>query len=448
MPKRQLQEDRAADSEDEKRKKRRRPSEEVLWIPEIISKPVEPSIKLSKAELQFFRGLTPDLQEDLNRKMERYKMYSSYETEFPLRLRILSLPISDYTKSSVLKKLKALEEDGNESYKLRNWIDSFLKIPFGKTIPLPVTLESGREKCSKFMRQSRQYLDDAVYGMVPAKTQIMQVLAQWVTNPDSMGNVIALHGPAGVGKTSIAKYGISKALQRPFQFFSLGGASDVSTYVGHSYTYEGSMWGRVVDALMQHGCSNPVMYFDELDKISGTPHGEEIASMLIHLTDRTQNSQFHDRYFAGIDIDVSQCLFVFSFNDINLVNPILRDRMQVVHCGGYSEIEKQVILKEYVWPSILKNLKFSPDDVILGESYKFMVREFSAKEQGIRTLIRCAETILTRLNILRIADEETTSEYKFYIPVQFPLTLTDSIIKKLMTGIEYREPELWKTMYT
>jgi ATP-dependent Lon protease len=145
MPKRQLQEDRAADSEDEKRKKRRRPSEEVLWIPEIISKPVEPSIKLSKAELQFFRGLTPDLQEDLNRKMERYKLYSSYETEFPLRLRILSLPISDYTKSSVLKKLKALEEDGNESYKLRNWIDSFLKIPFGKTIPLPVTLESGRE---------------------------------------------------------------------------------------------------------------------------------------------------------------------------------------------------------------------------------------------------------------------------------------------------------------
>jgi ATP-dependent Lon protease len=199
---------------------------------------------------------------------------------------------------------------------------------------------------------------------------------------------------------------------------------------------------------MQHGCSNPVMYFDELDKISGTPHGEEIASMLIHLTDRTQNTQFHDRYFAGIDIDVSQCLFVFSFNDINLVNPILRDRMQVIHCGGYSEVEKQVILKDYVWPSILKNLKFSNTDVILGESYKFMVREFSSKEQGIRTLIRCAETILTRLNILRIADEETTSEYKFYIPVKFPLTLTDTIIKKLMSGVEYREPELWKTMYT
>ena len=111
MPKRQLQEDKAADSEDEKRKRRRRPSEEVLWIPEIILKPVEPSIKLSKSELKFFHGLTLEHQEELNRKMEKYKLYSSYETDFPLRLRILSLPISDYTKSSVLKKLKALEED-------------------------------------------------------------------------------------------------------------------------------------------------------------------------------------------------------------------------------------------------------------------------------------------------------------------------------------------------
>lgn len=453
MPKRPTRADeKPSDSEDEVKKKRqrRRASEEVIWVPEEKPrrKSLEPSMKLSKTELTFFRSLTYEHQEDLNEKMERFKLYSTHETVYPLRLRILSLPLSDYIKSNVLKKLASLEEDGNESYKMRNWIDSFLKIPFGKTIPLPVTLESGRDKCSHFMKESRKLLDDAVYGMVPAKTQIMQVLAQWVTNPDSMGNVIALHGPAGVGKTSIAKNGISKALRRPFQFFSLGGASDIANYVGHSYTYEGSMWGRIVDSLMQHECSNPVMYFDELDKISGTPHGEEIASMLIHLTDRTQNSQFHDRYFAGVDIDVSQCLFVFSFNDINLVNPILRDRMQVIHCGGYSELEKQVILKDYVWPSILKNLKFSSEDVLLGESYKFMVREFSAKEQGIRTLIRCAETILTRLNILRIADEETTSEYKFHIPVKFPLTLTDSVIKKLMSGIEYREPEPWKTMYT
>jgi len=299
------------------------------------------------------------------------------------------------------------------------------------------------------MKESRVLLDEAVFGMTPAKTQIMQVLAQWIANPESAGNVIALHGPAGVGKTSIAKMGISKALKRPFQFFSLGGASDISNYVGHSYTYEGSGWGRIVDCLMQSGCSNPVLYFDELDKISATPHGEEIVSMLIHLTDRSQNSQFHDRYFAGIDIDMSQCLFVFSFNDLNLVNPILRDRMQVIHCGGYSDSEKQIILKDYVWPSVIQTLKFDVSDIILTpESGKYLVREYSGSEQGIRSLIRAAETIITRINMLRISDEETMKDYKFYIPVSFPMKLTEPTIKKLLFDTNKKEAEFWQTMYT
>jgi len=275
----------------------------------------------------------------------------------------------------------------------------------------------------------------------------MQVISQCIANPDSVGNVIALQGPVGVGKTSIAKNGISKALCRPFEFFSLGGASDVANYTGHSYTYEGSMWGRIVDSLMHAKCMNPVLYFDELDKISGTPHGEEIASMLIHLTDRTQNSQFHDRYFAGIDIDLSQCLFVFSFNDINLVNPILRDRMQVINCGGYSQKEKQTILEEYVWPDLLKRLRFLPEDILLGESSKFLISEYSSKEQGVRTLIRTAEMLVTRLNMLRIADEKTMKDYKFYLHVDFPLQLNISIIKKLLFDYGQKEYEPWRTMY-
>ena len=130
--------------------------------------------------------------------------------------------------------------------------------------------------------------------------------------------------------TSLARNGIAKALKRPFQFFSLGGASDIAHYVGHSYTYEGSIWGRIIDSIMQAGCMNPVLYFDELDKVSSTPHGEEIISMLIHLTDRSQNMQYHDRYFAGVDFDLSQCLFVFSFNDESKVHPVLKDRMNVI----------------------------------------------------------------------------------------------------------------------
>jgi ATP-dependent Lon protease len=193
---------------------------------------------------------------------------------------------------------------------------------------------------------------------------------------------------------------------------------------------------------------NPVLYFDELDKISGTPHGEEIASMLIHLTDRSQNSQFHDRYFSGIDLDVSQCLFVFSFNDINLVNPILRDRMQIIHCGGYSQKEKQTILEQYVWPDLLKRLKFSSQDIFLTpESSKFLISEYSSKEEGVRTLIRSAEMLVTRLNMIRIANEETMKDYKFYINVNFPLELGIQHIKKLLFDYGQKEPELWRAMY-
>lgn len=421
-------------------------------IPQPIPQPIPPPIKiiplipLTKKELIYFKKLSMSQQLNLNKRMESLQNFTD-ETDTPLKFRILDLPVTDYIKSNVMKKIKLLEEDSGEHYKLKNWVDAFLKIPFGKTIPLPVILEDGKEKCSEFLQDSRKILDKAVYGMLNAKTQIMQVISQWIANPDSVGNVIALQGPVGVGKTSIAKNGISKALCRPFEFFSLGGASDVANYTGHSYTYEGSMWGRIVDSLMHAKCMNPVLYFDELDKISGTPHGEEIASMLIHLTDRTQNSQFHDRYFAGIDIDLSQCLFVFSFNDINLVNPILRDRMQVINCGGYSQKEKQTILEEYVWPDLLKRLRFLPEDILLGESSKFLISEYSSKEQGVRTLIRTAEMLVTRLNMLRIADEKTMKDYKFYLHVDFPLQLNISIIKKLLFDYGQKEYEPWRTMY-
>jgi ATP-dependent Lon protease len=257
--------------------------------------------------------------------------------------------------------------------------------------------------------------------------------------------VIGLHGSAGVGKTSLARSGIAEALQRPFEFFSLGGASDIANFTGHSYTYEGSLWGRIVDSLMHAKCMNPVMYFDELDKISTTPHGEEIASMLIHMTDRSQNSQFHDRYFAGVDLDLSQCLFVFSFNDIHAVHPILRDRMQIVHCSGYSDKDKKHILQDYVWPKLLDRLKFSTDDIALPEStMDYLISEYSADEKGVRSLIRVAETMITRLNMLRIADMQ---DYKFYISTEFPMVLTPDICKTLLHDAVAKEPETWRSMY-
>ena len=135
------------------------------------------------------------------------------------------------------------------------------------------------------MENAQKTLDDAVFGLNDAKMQIIQMLGQWITNPDAIGTAIAIKGPMGTGKTTLVKDGISKILGREFAFIALGGATLVVFLEGHSYAYEGSTWGKIVDILIQCKSMNPVIYFDELDKISNTPKGEEIASVLTHLTD-------------------------------------------------------------------------------------------------------------------------------------------------------------------
>ena len=432
------------------------PSKESgVFPPEKKKKPQKKEdipIKLTKLEQSYYDRQPNVKKRELNELMKRVSTHVLDEGDVPNKFKILQLPISDYVKSTVIKKLSMLDEirdSGGEGHKLRSWVDAFMKIPFGKSVPLPVTIKDGQQKCTQFMTNARKTMNSKIYGMDSAKLQIMQIIAQWIVNPSSVGNVIALQGPMGVGKTSFARNAIAEVLQRPFEFFTLGGASDIANYIGHSYTYEGSLWGRIADSLMHAKTMNPVMYFDELDKISTTPQGEEIVSMMIHMTDRSQNSQFHDRYFAGVDFDLSQCLFVFSFNDIEKVHPILRDRMNVIHCGGYSEKDKAVILKDYIWPEILDRLAFKKEDVSLTDkAVEYMISEFSTDEKGVRNLIRTAESMMTRLNMLRVANDETMKDYKFYMDVKFPMIISEETVKTLLNDMNKKEPETWKSLYT
>jgi ATP-dependent Lon protease len=403
---------------------------------------------LNDEEREYFDDLSRSKQKKLNKQMKQIATLVSHG-DVPYKFRVLGLPVSDAIKASVIKKIDVLDKmdmDGGESHKLRTWVDGFLRIPFGVNVPLPVKMDDGPKPCAEFLSQTRKTLDSAVYGMNAAKTQIMQILAQWISNPDSVGNVIALKGPMGVGKTSFARNGVAQVLKRPFEFFSLGGAADSANFVGHSYTYEGAQWGRIADSLMGAQCMNPVMYFDELDKVSTTPHGEEIISMLIHLTDRSQNSQFHDRYFAGVDFDLSQCLFVFSFNDESKVHPILRDRMQVIHCSGYSADEKKIILNQYVWPQILERIKMN-GLTITDDAVKFLINDYSNEEEGVRTLIRAVETLVTRINLLRIADEETAKSYPFYMKVQLPMEIRPDDVKHILNDMTRTVNESWRHLY-
>ena len=408
-----------------------------------------PALSLNEEEEDYYEDLSKSKRRKLNEQMKGLAKLVS-DGEVPYKFRVLALPIPDALKASVIRKIDVLNEmdgDSGEVHKLKTWVDGFLRIPFGNVVPLPVKFNEDRAGCSKFLSDTQGTLDKAVYGMNAAKAQIMQIVAQWIANPSSVGNVIALKGPMGVGKTSFARHGVAEVLKRPFEFFSLGGASDSANFVGHSYTYEGATWGRIADAIMSARCMNPVIYFDELDKVSTTAHGEEIISMLIHLTDRSQNSHFHDRYFAGVDFDLSQCLFVFSFNDESKVHPILKDRMQVITCAGYTADDKRAIVTQYVWPQVLERINMKDELTITEEAIKFLISEYSDGEEGVRVLIRAVETLVTRINLLRIADEKTAKGYPFYKAVKLPMIITPNDIKALLVETKVVN-ESWRHLYT
>jgi ATP-dependent Lon protease len=185
---------------------------------------------------------------------------------------------------------------------------------------------------------------------------------------------------------------------------------------------------------MDARCMNPVIYFDELDKISDTPKGEEIAGILTHLTDITQNSQFHDKYFAELDFDLSKCLFIFSYNDESKVNPILRDRMYRIQTKGYDKKQKTIISNNYLLPRIREQVRFEDKDVtITEESVHYMIETHCQKEDGVRNLKRCLEIIFTKLNLYRLMKPGTNLfEEDMSLKVEFPLVVTKEIVDKLI----------------
>ena len=228
--------------------------------------------------------------------------------------------------------------------------------------------------------------------------------------------------------TSLVKEGISKILGREFAFIALGGAGDSSFLEGHSYTYEGSSWGKIIQILIDSKCMNPVIYFDELDKLSDSSRGSEITGILTHLTDTSQNTEFHDKYFSEVSFDLSKCLFIFSYNDETKVNPILRDRMYRIQTKGYNAKEKIIIAKNFILPKIREQVNFEegmitiPDDVI---EYIITKPTFTKNEEGVRNLKRCLEIIYTKLNLFRIIDHQNELFSKeINLKVEFPYTVT------------------------
>tara|TARA_X000000950_G_scaffold147713_1_gene182329 strand:+ start:34284 stop:36416 length:2133 start_codon:yes stop_codon:yes gene_type:complete len=393
-------------------------------------------------EMDYFKTKLSN-KEQLKIMNDLKEINQQIQIHVPYRVSLLDSMIPTKYKASVMQKLnilKTMEPSDNEYYKIKNWVDAFMRIPFGKYKELNIKMENGVEECSKFMETSMSTLDTCVFGLNDAKMQILQMIGQWISNPAAMGTAIAIKGPPGTGKTSLIKEGISKILGREFAFIALGGASDSSFLEGHSYTYEGSTWGKIVQILIDSKSMNPVIYFDELDKVSDTPKGEEIIGILTHLTDTSQNSSFHDKYFSDIDFDLSKCLFIFSYNDESKINPILKDRMYCIQTKGYNSKEKITIAKNYLLPKIREQVNFKEDELIIpDETIEYLTtnKNLTKGEEGVRNLKRCLEIVHTKLNLFRLVNPENSIINKeIDLKVEFPFNVTKENVDKLIKNEE------------
>ena len=303
-----------------------------------------------KHSLDYFISLKSEKQAAILASITNTKIQE--QAQIPL-FTILESPLSGYHKQIAISKLNMLEQmdaADAEYYKLKQWLDNLLAIPFG-IFQEPEFIKA--PKPADVLSNAKEIMNNAIYGQQNTKDHILEIVARMITNPASRGSVFAVEGAAGVGKTSLIKRGLAPIFGLPFQFISLGGARDMAYLAGENYTYIGSKPGLIVQALKQARCMNPIFYFDELDKVSNTPHGQEIINLLIHITDPAQNEHFQDMYLDGIPIDLSRAVFIFSFNDRALVNPILLDRMEIIKFDKYTYQDKAVIVEKYLLPEII-----------------------------------------------------------------------------------------------
>jgi DNA polymerase III delta prime subunit len=357
-------------------------------------------------QIDMFKGLTGEEQRKVIDVLEnRASNPHILNPQESLMFKIMTMKLPAEIQGMVLNKyqsLQMLDPGSSEYFKNRAWLDKLTSLPLGYYKSLPVRIGDGSEACTAFMERAKRCLNDAIYGQEEAKLQILQYIAAKIANPEKKGTSLILAGPPGIGKTQLIKSGIAKAFDWPFQFISLGGDSDASTYTGHQLVYESSHCGKIVNSLISAKSMSMILMFDEVDKISATPKGEEVQHLLIHLTDPVQNELFEDKYLAGIPLDLGSVLYVFSANDIGRLDRILLDRMTVIQLAGYNAKEKLTIAEQFLLPNALDEVGLKDKVGISKEILQYIIEHYANEEPGVRELKRCMEQLAQKINMLRM----------------------------------------------
>ena len=342
----------------------------------------------------------------LKRKLEfieddirEYKRTKTTDEVSELKDKLLLMNVDIGTKSFIMDKYSSvMKMSSSDHSKGMNWLNTVTKIPFGKYKDFNISINDSSEKIKEFFKNTKEKLDKSIHGLEDVKQEILEFIARKITNPDSKGHILALYGAAGVGKTKILK-SLAEALDLPFNQINFGGLNDAAILTGHSETYIGSKPGKIVEILSNSNYMNPIIYFDEIDKISESK-ATEIFGVLTHLLDEEQNEKFQDNYLSNINIDLSKALFVLAFNDISKIDKIVSDRLKVIYINPPNLNDKLLICQDKMIPEILNsiNLKKDVNVIIDKEVIEYIINKKTTQESGVRQLRKNIEKLVHRLN--------------------------------------------------
>ncbi|CAO1635333.1 unnamed protein product [Sympodiomycopsis kandeliae] len=297
-----------------------------------------------------------------------------------------------------LSKLQTLEPAASEFNVTRGYLEWLTNIPWGVHSPENYSIKN-----------ATTVLDEDHYGLKDVKDRILEFLAVGKLRGTVQGKIICLVGPPGVGKTSIGK-SISRALDRQFFRFSVGGLSDVAEIKGHRRTYVGAMPGKAIQALKKVGTENPLVLIDEVDKI-GRGHNGDPSSALLEMLDPEQNGSFLDHYM-DVPVDLSRTLFVCTANTLETIPQPLLDRMEVIEVSSYTAEEKKHIAKGYLAPQAKEASGLKEANVHLPEQTIDFLIKHHARESGVRNLRKLLEKVYRKIafNIVRDHGESVFPE--------------------------------------
>ena len=309
------------------------------------------------------------------------------------REKILSLKLPKETEKKLLKEVERLSKQpfgSAEGSVLRGYLDVCLELPWNKKTKERLSVEA-----------TRRILDEDHYGLDKVKERICEFLAVRQLKPDAGGSILCLVGPPGTGKTSVA-ISIARALNRKLARMSLGGVHDEAEIRGHRKTYIGAMPGRVMAAMTDAGTNNPLILFDEIDKMGADVRGDP-ASAMLEVLDAEQNKAFVD-HFVEVPFDLSKVLFLTTANNKSNIPAPLLDRMEIIDLYSYTAEEKFHIAKRHLVPKALKRHGISKAQLkITDAALRHIISDYT-REAGVRILERKIHEIC-RKTALKIVED-------------------------------------------